>query len=708
MAKENIQLKHVRNFGIIAHIDAGKTTTSERILFYTGISHKIGEVHEGEAVMDWMEQEKERGITITSAATTCFWNVDEQQYRFNLIDTPGHIDFTAEVERSLRVLDGAVCVLDASQGVEPQTETVWRQADKYKVPRLIFVNKIDKVGGDLFQTLESIKSRLAIKHAPITLPIGSEGDLTGLIDLVRMKAKIYHDELGKDIRTEEIPADYLEQAKEYREKLVDAVAEYDDKIMEKFLNGEELTEEEIILAMRKGVSAREFYPVLCGSALKNKGVQILLDYIAYLLPSPEDIVDTVGLDPKNQETEIIRKNTVEEPFTALAFKVATDPHVGRLTFFRVYSGKLKTGSYILNSTKGEKERVSRILMMHSNDREEVDEVGAGEIAALVGMKVTVTGDTLCDVNHPILLEGITFAEPVISKAIEPKTKADQDKLGEALAKLAEEDPTISINSDQDTGQTVIAGMGEVQLEVIVDRLSREFKVGVNTGAPQVSYKETLTSTVEQENKYIKQSGGRGQYGHVFLRVEPNKESDFEFKSEVVGGSIPREYIPSVEKGVKNTLSAGVLAGYPITNIKVTVFDGSYHDVDSSDAAFQMSASMALKDALRQSAAGTILLEPIMDVEVVFPDEFMGDVSGTILSRRGLILGTEQRGNATVLKAEAPLAEMFGYTTALRAATSGRASNTMQFKKMAPVPPNIAEEIMSKSTGAPSSKASKEE
>lgn len=692
MARKKIDLKYVRNFGIIAHIDAGKTTTSERILFYTGETHKIGEVHEGEAVMDWMAQERERGITITSAATTCFWNFNNQTYRYNLIDTPGHIDFTAEVERSLRVLDGAVTVLDSSQGVEPQSETVWRQADKYGVPRIIYANKLAKVGGSLYKTLESIQSRLGVRHSPVVLPIGEEGDFKGLIDLVRMKAKVYYNDLGTDIRDEEIPADYLEKAKEYRAKLIDQIAEYDDVAMEKYLGGEELTEEEIIRAMRAGVLTVKFFPVFCGDALSNKGVQVLLDYIAQLLPSPLDVPAIEGYNPKDESQIITRKADDSEPFTALAFKIATDPHIGRLTFFRVYSGKLTSGSYILNATRGEKERVSRIVLMHSNQREEIEEIGAGEIGALVGMKVTKTGDTLCDVDHPIMLEGITFAEPVINKALEPKTKADQERMAEALAKLSEEDPTIKIYTDTDTGQTILAGMGEVQLEVIVDRLKREFKVEVNTGAPQVAYKETVQNAVEQETKYIKQSGGKGQYGHVVLRLEPNTESDFEFKSEVIGGAIPKEYIPSVEKGIKRSLDSGVIAGYPVINVRAVLLSGSYHEVDSSDTAFQVAGSMAFKDAMRQPGASAVLLEPVMKVEVVFPEEYTGGVTGSLMSRRGIIMGTDSRGNAAVVDAEVPLSEMFGYTTELRSITSGRGNATMEFAKYSPVPANIVAEI----------------
>ncbi len=695
---QKVDLKNVRNFGIIAHIDAGKTTLSERILYYTGKTHKIGEVHEGEATMDWMEQERERGITITAAATTCFWKYHDVTYRYNLIDTPGHIDFTAEVERSLRVLDGAVCVLDSSQGVEPQSETVWRQADKYNVPRIIYANKLSKTGGSLYKTMDSVTHRLAVRFAPVVLPIGEEGEFKGLVDLVRMKAVVYYNDLGTDIREEEIPADMLEKAKEYRAKLIDQVAEYDDAVMEKYLGGEELTEAEIIAAMRNGVLTVKFFPMFCGDALSNKGVQVLLDYISLLLPSPLEKPAIVGHNPKDETQEIVRHADANEPFTALAFKIATDPHVGRLTFFRIYSGKVTSGSYIYNSTKGEKERVSRIVLLHSNQREEVEELSAGEIGALVGMKVTGTGDTLCDPDHPIRLEGITFATPVISKALEPKTKADQEKMAEALNKLQEEDPTIQIKTDQETGQVILSGMGEVQLEVIVDRLKREFKVEVNTGAPQVAYKETIQAPVEIEEKYVKQTGGKGQYGHVVLKLEPYPEGDFAFENATVGGVIPKEYIPSVEKGLKKSLDAGVLAGYPVVNIKATLTHGSYHEVDSSDSAFQLAASIAFKEGMRKSEAQTVLLEPIVKVEVVFPEEYQGAVQGSILSRRGLILGTESRGNATALSAEVPLGEMFGYTTELRSVTSGRGNATMEFAKYQPVPMNIQLEISKQRAG----------
>lgn len=690
---KKVTLDKVRNFGIIAHIDAGKTTLSERILFYTGKIYKLGEVHEGAATMDWMPQEKERGITITSAATTCFWTVNGVDYRYNLIDTPGHIDFTAEVERSLRVLDGAVCVLDSSQGVEPQSETVWRQADKYGVPRLIYANKLAKMGGDLFKTMESIKSRLGVRFAPVLLPIGVESDFRGVVDLIKMKAIVYYDDLGKDVRIEEIPEDMVEMAKEYRAKLIDQIAEYDDAVMEKYLAGEELTEQEILIAMRKGVLQVKFFPLFCGDALSNKGPQVLLDYIALLLPSPLDRGSVTGHNPSNEEELITRNPDVNESLTGLAFKIAVDPHVGRLTFFRVYSGKITSGSYVYNSTRGEKERISRIFLLHANQREEVPELTAGEIGALVGLKVTKTGDTLCDESNPIRLEGIKFAEPVISRAVEPKTKADQEKLSEALGKLADEDPTLRVTTDQETGQLVISGMGELHLDIIIDRLKREFNVDVNTGNPQVAYRETVQGVVEQEGKYIRQSGGRGQYGHVKIKIEPCPEKDFEFVNEIVGGVIPKEYIPSVEKGIRKAIESGVLAGYPVVNVKVRLFDGSFHEVDSSDAAFQIAASMAFKDGMKQPAAQAVLLEPIMKVEVTFPTEYQGAVQGSILSRRGLILGTEQRGNVSVLFAEVPLAEMFGYTTEIRSITSGRGSPSMEFCKYAPVPANIQEQII---------------
>ncbi len=690
---KKVTLDKVRNFGIIAHIDAGKTTLSERILFYTGKIYKLGEVHEGAATMDWMPQERERGITITSAATTCFWTVNGVDYRYNLIDTPGHIDFTAEVERSLRVLDGAVCVLDSSQGVEPQSETVWRQADKYGVPRLIYANKLAKMGGDLFKTMDSIRSRLGVRFAPVLLPIGVESEFSGVVDLIKMKAIKYYDDLGKDVRIEEIPEDMIEMAKEYRAKLIDQIAEYDDAVMEKYLAGEELTEQEILMAMRKGVLQVKFFPLFCGDALSNKGPQVLLDYIALLLPSPLDRGSVTGHNPANEEELITRNPDVNESLTGIAFKIAVDPHVGRLTFFRVYSGKITSGSYVYNSTRGEKERISRIFLLHANQREEVPELTAGEIGALVGLKVTKTGDTLCDESNPIRLEGIKFAEPVISRAVEPKTKADQEKLSEALGKLADEDPTLRVNTDQETGQLVISGMGELHLDIIIDRLKREFNVDVNTGNPQVAYRETIQGVVEQEGKYIRQSGGRGQYGHVKIKIEPCPQKDFEFVNEVVGGAIPKEYILSVEKGIRKAIESGVLAGYPVVNVRVRLFDGSFHEVDSSDAAFQIAASMAFKDGMKQPAAQAVLLEPIMKVEVTFPTEYQGAVQGSILSRRGLILGTEQRGNVSVLFAEVPLAEMFGYTTEIRSITSGRGSPSMEFCKYAPVPANIQEQII---------------
>ena len=692
-SRDKVSLDLIRNFGIIAHIDAGKTTLSERILFFTGKIHKIGEVHEGQATMDWMVQERERGITITAAATTCFWNVDGKRYRYNLIDTPGHIDFTAEVERSLRVLDGAVCVLDSSQGVEPQSETVWRQADKYNVPRIIYANKMSKVGASLEFTLESIKNRLGVRHSPVVLPIGQESEFRGLIDLVKMKAIYYLDDYGKNSKVDDIPSDMKEKALEYRSRLIDQIAEYDEEVMEKYLSGEELSEQEIVKAMRAGVIYNKFFPVFCGDALSNKGPQVLLDYIALLLPSPLDRGEIIGHGIKDESVEIRRGPSENEPLTCLAFKIAADPHVGKITFVRVYSGVMKSGMYVLNANKLEKERISRIILLHSNHREEIEELTAGEIGAVIGLKYTKTGDTLCDVNNPIRLEGISFAVPVISKALEPKTKADQDKLGEALSKLSDEDPTLLVTSDNETGQTLISGMGEVHLEIIVDRLKREFNVEVNTGAPQVAYRETITRTVEHEAKYIRQSGGRGQYGHVKIRFEPHSDVDFEFHSEIVGGVIPKEYIPSVEKGLNSARLSGALAGYPITNIKAFLFDGSYHEVDSSDAAFQIAASMCLREAMKKPEAGGIILEPIMKVEVVFPSEYQGAVQGSILSRRGLIIGSESRGNATVLMAEVPLSEMFGYTTELRSITSGRGSSSMEFLKYSPVPSNIMEQIL---------------
>ena len=689
----NIPLERIRNIGIIAHIDAGKTTTTERVLFYTGKVHKIGEVHEGEATMDWMVQEQERGITITSAATTAFWDLDKTRYRINIIDTPGHVDFTVEVERSLRVLDGAVALLDSSQGVEAQTETVWRQADKYNVPRIIFANKIDKMGGSFYDSIQSVKDRLEVKVVPIALPIGEEGDFKGIIDLVNMKAIVYYDDMGKDIRIEEVPTDLLNKAKEYREAMIDAVAEYDESVMEKFLNGDDLSVIEIHNAIRMGTIANKIYPITPGSSLKNKGVQFLLDCVARYLPSPLDKGVVHGIDPKT-DREITRQVNEKEPLSALAFKVATDPNVGKIVFFRVYSGVLKAGTYIMNSTKDEKERASRVLLMHANHREEVDEVSVGEIAALVGMKNLITGDTLCDPDKPIILENITFPEPVISQAIEPATKNDQSKLGNAIGKLLEEDPTLRMQTDPETSQMVMSGMGEVHLEVIVDRLKREFGVDVKVGAPMVAYRETITAIGSADGKYIKQSGGRGQYGDCKIRVEPlERGAGFVFASEVKGGAIPINFIPSIEKGIKKTLESGVLAGYPIQDVKAVVYDGSYHEVDSSDAAFQAAGSIGFKEALRNSRP--VILEPIMAVEIVVPDEYFGAITGMINSKRGMVLGSDTRGNARVIHSEIPLANLFGFALEVRSATQGRATPAMEFKKYEIVPGNIAEGIAKK-------------
>jgi elongation factor G len=692
-----IPLDRYRNIGIMAHIDAGKTTTTERILYYTGKTYKIGEVHEGTTEMDWMEQEKERGITITSAATTTFWNGMEKQFkphRINIIDTPGHVDFTVEVERSLRVLDGAIAVYDGVAGVEPQTETVWRQADKYNVPRICFINKLDRMGADFFFCVNSIKERLGANAVPIQLPIGSEADFKGVVDLINNRAIIWTgDELGAKFEFQPIPDDLKDLAEEYRSKLVESAVECDDQLLEKYLNDGEISVEELKTAIRKGTLEKKLFPVLCGAAFKNKGVQPLLDAVVDFLPSPIDIAHVRGIDPNTGE-EIERKTDDNEPFSALAFKIMSDPYVGKLTFFRVYSGTLKKGSYIYNSTKGKKERIGRLLLMHANQREEIDEVNAGDIAAAVGLKDTTTGDTLCDENKPIVLESMTFPEPVIDLAIEPLTRADQDKLGTALMKLAEEDPTFRVKTDHETGQTIISGMGELHLEIIVDRLKREFKVEANVGKPQVAYRETITGSAEVEGKYIKQTGGRGQYGHVWIRVKPNEPGKgYQFINSIVGGVIPKEYIPAVDKGIQEAMQTGVLAGYPVVDISVELFDGSYHEVDSSEMAFKIAASMAFKDACKK--ANPVLLEPIMDVEVVTPEDYMGDVVGDLNRRRGRILSMDQRGNARVIKAEVPLAEMFGYATDLRSFTQGRASYTMKFKHYEQVPANIANEIIAK-------------
>jgi elongation factor G len=692
-----IPLDRYRNIGIMAHIDAGKTTTTERILYYTGKTYKIGEVHEGTTEMDWMEQEKERGITITSAATTTFWNGMEKQFkphRINIIDTPGHVDFTVEVERSLRVLDGAIAVYDGVAGVEPQTETVWRQADKYNVPRICFINKLDRMGADFFFCVNSIKERLGANAVPIQLPIGSEADFKGVVDLINNRAIIWTgDELGAKFEFQPIPDDLKDLAEEYRSKLVESAVECDDQLLEKYLNDGEISVEELKRAIRKGTLEKKLFPVLCGAAFKNKGVQPLLDAVVDFLPSPIDIAHVRGIDPNTGE-EIERKTDDNEPFSALAFKIMSDPYVGKLTFFRVYSGTLKKGSYIYNSTKGKKERIGRLLLMHANQREEIDEVNAGDIAAAVGLKDTTTGDTLCDENKPIVLESMTFPEPVIDLAIEPLTRADQDKLGTALMKLAEEDPTFRVKTDHETGQTIISGMGELHLEIIVDRLKREFKVEANVGKPQVAYRETITGSAEVEGKYIKQTGGRGQYGHVWIRVKPNEPGKgYQFINSIVGGVIPKEYIPAVDKGIQEAMQTGVLAGYPVVDISVELFDGSYHEVDSSEMAFKIAASMAFKDACKK--ANPVLLEPVMDVEVVTPEDYMGDVVGDLNRRRGRILSMDQRGNARVIKAEVPLAEMFGYATDLRSFTQGRASYTMKFKHYEQVPANIANEIIAK-------------
>lgn len=688
-----VSLERTRNIGIMAHIDAGKTTTTERILYYTGVSHKIGEVHEGTATMDWMAQEQERGITITSAATTCHWD----DHRINIIDTPGHVDFTIEVERSLRVLDGAVAVFCSVGGVEPQSETVWRQADKYCVPRIAFINKMDRVGADFFRGVSMIKDRLKANPVPIQLPVGSEEHFKGVVDLVEMKAIIWDEEsLGAKFRVEEIPADLYDQAVEYREKMIEEISSHDDVLMEKYLGGEELTKEEIVAAIRNATINIHICPVICGSSFKNKGVQNLLDAVVAYMPSPLDIPAIKGIDA-NSDAEIERKASDSEPFAALAFKIMTDPFVGQLCFFRVYSGVLNSGSYIYNSTKGKKERIGRLLKMHANKREEIKEVYAGDIAAAVGLKYTTTGDTLCPEDSAVILESIEFPEPVISIAIEPKTKADQDKLGASLAKLASEDPSFRVKTDEETGQTIISGMGELHLEIIVDRLMREFKVEASVGKPQVAYRETITKKVKVEGKFVRQSGGRGQYGHVWLEVEPQEAGKgYEFVDAIKGGVVPREYIPAVDKGILEAMDSGVLAGYPAVDIKVTLVDGSYHEVDSSEMAFKIAGSMGFKEGCAK--AGPIILEPIMAVEVVMPEEYMGDVIGDLNSRRGRIMGMEARGGAQVVSAMVPLAQMFGYATDVRSATQGRATYTMTFHHYEQVPKSVSEEIIAKVKG----------
>ena len=685
-------LEKTRNIGIMAHIDAGKTTTTERILFYTGKIHKIGETHEGASQMDWMEQEQERGITITSAATTAQW----KGHRINIIDTPGHVDFTVEVERSLRVLDGAITVLDAQSGVEPQTETVWRQADTYGVPRIVFVNKMDKIGADFLYSVSTLHDRLGANAQPVQLPIGAEDEFKGCIDLVRMEAHYYLDDLGTKEEARPIPDEYKEQAEEYRSKLIEAIADFDEEIMLKYLEGEEITVEELKRAIRKATVTGEFYPVFCGSAFKNKGVQLLLDGVVDYLPSPLDIPPIKGVDPETEE-EVTRPADDNAPFAALAFKVMTDPYVGKLTFFRVYSGTLQSGSYVLNTTKNKRERIGRILQMHANHREEIQEVYAGDIAAAVGLKDTATGDTLCDDKEKVVLESMVFPEPVISVAIEPKSKADQDKLSTALQKLQEEDPTFRAHTDPETGQTIIEGMGELHLDVIVDRMKREFKVEANVGAPQVAYRETFTKTAQVEGKFIRQSGGRGQYGHVWIEFSPNEQGKgFEFENAIVGGVVPKEYIPAVQAGLEDAMQNGVLAGYPLVDIKAKLFDGSYHDVDSSEMAFKIAASIALREAAKKCAP--VLLEPIMKVEVTIPEEYLGDIMGNLTSRRGRIEGMETRGNGRVVTAMVPLAEMFGYATTLRSQTQGRGTFTMVFDHYEEVPKSIADEIIKKSSG----------
>ncbi|OGZ44143.1 MAG: translation elongation factor G [Candidatus Ryanbacteria bacterium RIFCSPHIGHO2_02_FULL_45_17b] len=688
-------IEQTRDFGIIAHIDAGKTTVSERVLFYTGVSHKIGEVHEGEAVMDWMEQERERGITITAAATTCFWKrtyaPDGGEYRFNIIDTPGHVDFTAEVERSLRVLDGGVVVFDGVAGVEPQSETVWRQADKYKVPRICFINKLDRMGASFEKSFDSILQRLTPNAVAVTLPIGLESDFAGIIDLVRMKTITFDGERGEKVGEGDIAEDQKEEAEKWHAVLLEKVAETDDALTERFLEGGDISEQELRAALRKATLAYQLVPVFCGSALKNKGVQVLLDGVIDYLPAPTDVPAVKGHDPKT-DAELVREAKDDAPFSALAFKLQTDPYVGQLTFFRVYSGMLAAGSYVLNATKGEKERVGRILRMHANDREEVKEIFAGEIGALVGMKSTFTGDTLCDPDHAVILEKITFPEPVVAMRIEPKTKADQEKMGLALKRLSDEDPTFRIKSDPETLETIIAGMGELHLEILVDRMKREFKVEANVGRPQVAYKETIKKTAEAEGKYIRQSGGRGQYGHVWLKIEPlERGAGLQFEEKIKGGVIPREYIPAVEKGVREAADKGVYAGFPLIDAKVTLYDGSYHEVDSSEGAFKIAGSMAFQEVVKR--ASPILLEPIMKVEVITPDKFMGDVTGDINSKRGRIEEMSDRMNVKVIDAKVPLAEMFGYVTNLRSMSEGRASYTMEFSSYEEMPQHVATQIV---------------
>ncbi|BCA86795.1 elongation factor G [Enterococcus saigonensis] len=691
MARE-FSLEKTRNIGIMAHVDAGKTTTTERILYYTGKIHKIGETHEGASQMDWMEQEQERGITITSAATTAQW----KGYRVNIIDTPGHVDFTIEVQRSLRVLDGAVTVLDSQSGVEPQTETVWRQATEYRVPRVVFCNKMDKIGADFLYSVSTLHDRLGANAHPIQLPIGAEEDFTGIIDLVTMKAEIYTNDLGTEIQETEIPEEYLEQAQEWREKLVEAVAETDEDLMMKYLDGEEITESELKAGIRQATINVDFFPVMAGSAFKNKGVQLMLDAVLDYLPSPLDVEAIKGIDPKTDE-ETTRPADDEAPFASLAFKVMTDPFVGRLTFFRVYSGVLESGSYVLNASKDKKERIGRILQMHANTRNEIDRVYSGDIAAAVGLKDTTTGDTLCALDSPVILESIEFPDPVIQVAVEPKSKADQDKMGIALQKLAEEDPSFRVETNVETGETVISGMGELHLDVLVDRMRREFKVEANVGAPQVSYRETFRAGTEAEGKFVRQSGGKGQYGHVWIEFTPNEEgAGFEFENAIVGGVVPREYIPAVEKGLVDAMENGVLAGYPLVDIKAKLYDGSYHDVDSSETAFRVAASMALRAAAKK--AKPAILEPMMKVTITVPEDYLGDIMGHVTARRGRVEGMEAHGNSQIVNAIVPLAEMFGYATTLRSSTQGRGTFMMVFDHYEDVPKSIQEEIIKKNGG----------
>jgi elongation factor G len=694
-------LERTRNIGIMAHIDAGKTTTTERILYYTGRSYKIGEVHEGTATMDWMVQEQERGITITSAATTCFW----RDCRVNIIDTPGHVDFTVEVERSLRVLDGAVALLDAVSGVEPQTETVWRQADKYRVPRMVFVNKMDRVGADYYRCIDMLRTRLGAHPVPIHIPIGREDQYRGLVDLIDQTAMVWDDNddtLGKEFKKVPVPIDLADTVKEYREKMIEALAEVDDHLMEKYVGGETISPAELKAAVRKGTIAMKLFPVLCGSAFKNKGVQALLDAVIDYLPSPLDIPPVQGINPETRETEE-RKASDEAPFAALAFKIMNDQHVGQLVFLRVYSGTLDASSGVLNSTKDKKERVGRLLRMHANKREEVEAIAAGDIAAAIGLKYTTTGDTLCDPDKPIVLESMTFPEPVIAVAIEPKTRADEERLGVSLSRLALEDPTFRVTTEEETSQTLIHGMGELHLEIIVDRLLREFRVEANVGKPQVAYRETVRKKGEAQGKFVRQTGGRGQYGDVYIEVEPNEPGGgFVFENKIIGGAVPKEYVPAVEKGIKEAMETGVLAGYPMVDIKVQLTDGSYHDVDSSEMAFKIAGSMGFKEACRK--AKPVLLEPVMDVEVVTPEEYMGAIVGDLNSRRGRILSMEARGSSQVIRANVPLGQMFGYATEMRSMTQGRATYTMQFARYEEVPTAIAEEIMAKVAGKPAARA----